>query len=409
VGEARAGQRFWSDVAEETTPLVEPAEADHEVLVTFVWRGDPATSNVRVVSDDVLGQTPDDNAMVRLAESDVWHKTYRLDSRLRFEYLLAPNDPGLEGIGTATGPARMASWQPDPLNPNTFVVGSQERVRDWQEAMSWSAWAKPVHSLAQLPEAPEQRWIDDPPEGGKGRVVDETIHSAVLGSERSLGVYSPVGGEADSTAPALLVVTDGWAYREIVPVPRILDNLVASRQVPRFVALILDHPTMADRMRDLSYPSADPPFLRFVTEELVPWARAKLGLEIVPQRTIIAGASNGGDFAALAAWKRPDLFGNVLSQSGTFGRSPDDDPEPEWLARRFAEGERLPLRFYLEAETLETDPGESGVSIVTSNRHLRTVLRAKGYPVEHREYVGGHQPVLWRGTFGDAVIALGIR
>lgn len=120
-----------------------------------------------------------------------------------------------------------------------------------------------------------------------------------------------------------------------------------------------------------------PPFARFVTDALLPWVRREYRVTDDPARTTLAGASNGGDMAAAIALQRPDLVGRVLSQSGTFGRPRDGDPEPEWLARLVADGPPMPVRFYLEAGRLEMNPGSSGVPILVANRHFRTVLRAK--------------------------------
>lgn len=125
-----------------------------------------------------------------------------------------------------------------------------------------------------------------------------------------------------------------------------------------------------------------------------------------PKHSIVGGASNGGDIAARIAFARPDLFGGVLSQSGTFGRSPSNDPEPEWFARQIAKLALVPVRFSLEAGSMETDPGRSGISILQGNRHLRNVLRAKGYDVRHVEFSGSHQPMCWQGTIADALIWL---
>jgi len=110
------------------------------------------------------------------------------------------------------------------------------------------------------------------------------------------------------------------------------------------------------------------------------------------------------------ALQYPGHFGNVLSQSGSFWWAPDAAPgqagaaEPEWLARRYAEAPRQPIRFWLEAGRFETGRGQAG--ILESNRHLRDVLRARGYDVRHREFSGGHDWYHWRGTLADGLLAL---
>jgi enterochelin esterase family protein len=97
----------------------------------------------------------------------------------------------------------------------------------------------------------------------------------------------------------------------------------------------------------------------------------------------------------------------LLSQSGAFWWKPDDDLEHEWLARQFAAAPRLPLRSYLDVGRLETWSSRGGgPSQSLSNRHLRTVLQAKGYPVHYAEFAGGHSFFCWQLTLADGLQAL---
>ena len=67
----------------------------------------------------------------------------------------------------------------------------------------------------------------------------------------------------------------------------------------------------------------------------------------------------------------------------------------------------MPLRFYMTVGLLESHtPFMDGPDFVTTNRHLRDVLRTKGYPVQYAEVSGGHDPINWRGALADGLLAL---
>ncbi|HEV8191395.1 MAG TPA: alpha/beta hydrolase-fold protein [Ktedonobacterales bacterium] len=113
----------------------------------------------------------------------------------------------------------------------------------------------------------------------------------------------------------------------------------------------------------------------------------------------------------MAGWRRPTSvsviqrsFGNMLSHSGAFWWRPGDADEHGWLIRLFVPSERLPLRFYMEAGTFER--GIRDPSILLYNRHMRDVLRAKGYPVAYAEFTGGHDYLCWQDALAEGLIAL---
>ena len=92
------------------------------------------------------------------------------------------------------------------------------------------------------------------------------------------------------------------------------------------------------------------------------------------------------------------------SQSGAFWWRPDEAEEHGWLVRQCVASERLPPRFYMDAGTFER--GIRDPSILHYNRHMRDVLRAKGYPVSYSEFSGGHDYICWQGTLADGLLAL---
>jgi hypothetical protein len=163
-----------------------------------------------------------------------------------------------------------------------------------------------------------------------------------------------------------------------------------------------------DRGRELSCSSA---YADFLAQEIVPWARANYHVTDRSEQTIIGGASLGGLAAAFVGLKHPEVFGNVLSQSGSFWWKPDEEKDWEWLTRQFATSPHLPLRFSFEAGLLENNSGGPagrpfGPPLLVANRNLRDTLQSKGYSVHYTEFNGNHTLFNWRGTLASHLIAL---
>ena len=149
------------------------------------------------------------------------------------------------------------------------------------------------------------------------------------------------------------------------------------------------------------------PFADFLAHELVPWIRETQRVTSAASRTIVAGSSYGGLASTFAAVQHSDVFGNVLSQSGSYWWTQPDDPEHEWLTRHIVDQETSGIRFYMDIGLLESGPTRNdGPSMLLTNRHLRDVLRAKRYSVTYREINSDHDYVSWRGTLADGLIAL---
>jgi len=250
-------------------------------------------------------------------------------------------------------------------------------------------------SLIELPGAPPLRWSVDRPDTPRGETTTHHLHSDRLGNDRCVFTYRPPGYDSARTYP-LVVCFDGWAYthESYVPLPTVLDNLIADGAIPPVVALLPDSLDNTTRSRELSLHQ---PFLDYLTDDLLPWAREQLSFADDPSRTVAAGSSLGGLTAAFCGLRRPDVFGLVLSQSGAFQRG---------LPHEFATAAHLPLRFALEVGILETTAFEQFASLYHATLHMRDVLLAKDYDVSLREFPGGHDYLWWRETIADGLIAL---
>jgi len=390
-------EAFWAAIAKEHTPWVEPVEKDEKhQLATFLWRGGADTRNVLVLFYPFVSSRPQDYTMKRIEGTDVWYVTTRFPRGARFAYQLSPNDPLI-----FEGPAsnqRNASAQADPLNPNRWACGASSSKFSCQ-------------SMAELPGAPPQPWITRKDGVAAGEVKKYSIKSEILKNEHNLSVYQPAGYRANGTPYALMVVFDESAYLDRVPTPVILDNLIAASKIPPMVAVLIANPSPATRNKELP---PNPNFADFLAKELIPWTHAHYNVTSDPQQIVVAGSSYGGIASVFAGLRHPEVFGNILCQSGSFWWTPeraagfenDAEGEPGWLAKQFLKVPKLPLKFYMDAGSFEVDTAGGGGAILEPSRHMRDVLLAKGYEVHYQQFVGGHDYISWRGTLADGLIAL---
>jgi enterochelin esterase-like enzyme len=355
----RDAATFWKSA---DSPIVERIPGSTDVLVTFV-----AHQQVAISSQLCEGRGDCADPTARLAGTDIWYRTYRLRGDLRIGYSFAVAGKEIR----------------DPLNPRALAQG-------WPFG----------ESILELPDAPPQPWHvrrDGAPAG--------TISELAVG-DRAAWIYTPPAYDASRTYP-LLVCFDGPVYLSAngVPGPTILDNLIAQHRIAPLIAVFVAQRPQPQRNIELDN---NPQFLAYVTDRLLPAVRARWHATTDPRDTIVCGSSSGGLASAYFAFRRPDVYGNVLSQSGAFWPGETrDNPEREWLTRQYAASPRLPVRFVVQVGILEHKPTPgNGPSILATNRHLRAVLIGKGYEVYYTEVAGGHEPLSWRGGFADGLLAL---
>src|SRR5204863_6337451 len=111
-----------------------------------------------------------------------------------------------------------------------------------------------------------------------------------LDSQRKFLVYTPAGYESLPEKSGLLVMFDGSPRVDpAMPVPVILDNLIAAKQIPPLVAVFIYQ--TAERDREVGCSEA---FGNFVAKELVPWVQKHERTFDDPKHTIVCGMSGGG-------------------------------------------------------------------------------------------------------------------
>ncbi|MBT2383980.1 enterochelin esterase [Streptomyces sp. ISL-11] len=386
AGEPRAEEHFWQKAQATGTPLVEPDRNGDPAyrLVTFLWRDALATDVLAllhtVTDKDRHAGDLSPHLMRRVPGTDVWAISHRLraDHRASYQFSVrrgpraeAPRTDRRAWLGV------LDSAVPDPLN-GAPVLPSRD--------------GRHPSSVLELSDAPAQPWAHPRPDVPRG----ERIEAVVDG--RRVGVHLPAGHRAADGPYAVAVLLDGEMWGPVLDFGDTLDNLHAEKRVPPTVTLLVETMGRDRRMADLS---CSEEFVDWLADVLLPWAVREYGAAEDPARTVVAGQSAGGLTAAFAAFRRPERFGNALSQSGSFWW-PDGtefDSGSEWLTRQYAARERLPVRFHLEVGLQEW-------MLLPQNRHLRDVLRARGYEVAYEEFNGGHDYACWRGGLATGLAGL---
>jgi enterochelin esterase family protein len=151
-----------------------------------------------------------------------------------------------------------------------------------------------------------------------------------------------------------------------------------------------------------------------IVQELLPMLRESYAITTNPADVVAGGFSNGGMSAALFALRHPEVFGNVLSQSGSFRGGRQNSNEPNAISEIYINAPRAPIRFYIETGLYDNAPNADqplyemvlDETNLQGNRHFKDVLRAKGYDVTYREVGGAHEDVHWRAMLADGLMTL---
>jgi enterochelin esterase-like enzyme len=381
-----AERTFWNEVSAKGTPLIEAVDGQPGYArVTFLWKGASSeTHSVRLLSGPQITSHYSQLNFVHLPKSDVWFLTLDVPTGWRVGYVLAENaDP--KGF-----PHTVVS---DPLNPR----------HSEQDPLSPVPGTLPF-SIFETPGAPAEPWLRRHDGIPAGSVEIRRIHSRVLGSERTIEVYMPHGFGSFKEPVGSLYLFDGDEYLRDMRIADVLDNLIGERRISPLIAILIHNLPGNERDRELS---CDPKFTDFLAIELIPWVRTNFRVSEDPRRTMVGGVSLGGLEAAFAACKYPELFGAVLAQSGSFWWRPNPTSSAKampWMAEQYTQGARLPVRFFLSVGRDETVP--SGANGLLDVRQMRDALIHHGYETKYDEIEGQHDPINWRLTLPEGLIAL---
>jgi enterochelin esterase-like enzyme len=225
----------------------------------------------------------------------------------------------------------------------------------------------------------------------KGEVLGLSLPSPLLGADQPAMLWSAHGSDTATPLP-VLVVLDGIEFAGFSGLVQMLDWAAARRRLPRMRALLL-HPTE----RNAHY-SADPVLAQALDEEILPAAGREVALAAGRRWRAGLGASLGGLALLHAHRLRPELFGALYLQSGTFierghlGAMEHAD-RIEGFVQDVLSGPSWPDPIEVEMTCGVVEEN------LASNRAARTALRRQGYPVHLHVMPDAHNWVAWRDAW----------
>ncbi|MDT8715898.1 hypothetical protein IAI10_04460 [Clostridium sp. 19966] len=352
---------FWTSIRKDGAPLVDKIDGDKEnVLVTFIYKDKGTTENV-LIYGTFPGYDFPKNEMEKLLDTDIWFKTYKVRNDIKFKYNFSINC-GLD----YSYKNRSENSILDELNPNKVVFMKDEEDPESEEE---------IYSLVELENFKPEIWTKDRNIEQKGKIDLHIANSSILKDPRRIWIYKPYEYSENNEPYNLLVLTDGFEYINWMSAQIVLDNLIESNKITPTVCVFIA--SNSDRYEELT---CNDNFSNFISQELMDWIYENYNVTKEPQKKIIGGLSLGGLMAAYIAFKNSDVFGNVLSQSGSYWY------EEQWLTQKYKEAEKLPINFYLNAGVLEDRPYDTEPIMMKVINNMRDVLLSKGYNVKYENF-----------------------
>jgi enterochelin esterase-like enzyme/sugar lactone lactonase YvrE len=247
---------------------------------------------------------------------------------------------------------------------------------------------------------PAQLDVPNPPQGvtKEFTFTDSKIYP---GTTRNGVVFIPA--QYDASKPACVYVQqDGYNPAQKAE----LEKLIAAGKMPVTVGVFIrpgDVPSpiagmSGRRNRDFEYDGVSDNYVRFLTEELLPYVTKTFGLNLSTSGNdrCIAGASSGGIAAFAAAWQRPDAFSRVYACSGSFVGFRGGQEFPTMI-RKF---EAKPIRAYFTTATHDMENCAGDWFLL--DQEMDKALKFSGYDYQFRINAGPHCSG-WNDCFIEAM------
>ncbi|SHJ49211.1 enterochelin esterase [Hathewaya proteolytica DSM 3090] len=386
-GQCNALDIFWDDIKQSGSPIIEEIHGDDKnVMVTFVYRAKDEIENV-VVYGAFPSYRYKENLMEHLLDTNLWYKTYIVRNDIRFGYNYSVNDALDDDYKK-----RNMNFILDEFNKNKIVFLKDDEDEEDMDIQ---------RSFVELSKVKDDVWTRKMDHKCNGTLDITRYESKSLNNTRRVWVYKPFGYDNNDNDENikeknnLIVLTDGFMQINILNAVTVLDNLIYHNMIPRSLCVFVD--SNSDRVNELAF---NKKYGELIVNEILPWARSKYNVTDKPEETLIGGVSLGALASAYIVLEFPNVFHNVLAQSGSFFW------DNQWLINRYIDSEKVNSKFYLNVGFLEDRPYDDEPVMRDSIDKLRDVLLNKGYEVAYDRLPSGHDYLSWGEGLANGLIAL---
>lgn len=366
-------------IKNEGLPLIEKDPLYDDYLhMTLIYQDSTVDKEI---SFEVFGVYDEyrlgDMKMHRLENTDLYYRCYMIPDDICFSYRFKITD-------TLTNESM---YDIDTYNENKIPVGIKKSF---------------TYSVLDLRQD-EPDWNEKRHENIGSRIDTVVFDSKIMNNTRNIFIYLPPDyNQQKKSKYPVIYLFDSFIYLNRVEVPNVLDNLIKENKIEPMIAVMIDNPTNTSRLTELPYNFE---FKQFVVEELVPFIREKYNVSLDPDENIIGGISYGGLASTFIAFYHADIFGKILSQSGSFWRdlewydSHGVEVRGDWLINKFLIEENRNLKIFL-------DWGLQENWCLSSGRRMARILDKKGYEYKFVEFNGWHDWSNSRKTFPVGLLYL---
>ena len=323
--------------------------------VTFIYIGE-VRDKISVIGD-MNNWKPEVDLMKRINGTNVYYKRMRfpLDARIEYAYM------------------KDGKLILDLLNKKISLGGLGP------------------YSELQMPNYKPSKEIDYNPKIHHGKIEAFRFNSKILNNNRLIHVYLPHNYDPSKSYPTIYA-QDGGDYLRFGFFDTVLDNLIEKTLIKEVIAVFIDPVN-----RLFEYDLNDK-YVNFLVEELVPYIDANYSTKQNPSDRLVMGASFGGLISVYAAFRHPEVFGNVASQSGFLSRKKGQ------VMREIEKSSKKNIKFYLDCGTFESNVGGVFGNFTKANRKMCEILKRKGYNFIYQEVHEGHNWGNWRSRLGDILM-----